>query len=350
MSTKALTWDALFLNGSIVSITNSMWRARVQLRAADLGIDDTAEVQTALSLGSHRLAPRKAFEDISKAVREATTAVEYYSVNFGLIRGARYVPEKNLVALTELLRKSKAAFTDAVDMFMRDFEQTRDQMLPVLESALISAARDLESAKLAFERIKEEYPTPDQVRDKFALSWNVYALSSPKSEAVADAAKSEAEGVKSILGDMVRQLRGDIQDKLKAIIESATKGGKINARSIDAAMALMDRVDSLNILGDRELTIQIRNVRKILGSVDSKDVGEGFIAGLAGVQKELDKSVEIAIAEAEQSLTGVGRRKLDMGEPTPTPVIRTIEFPNTELSPTSLAAGGLSDDEIPMEF
>jgi hypothetical protein len=70
MTTNALGWDNLFFSGSIVDLDINIWSARLSVRPADLGIEDTAAVREALGLGVVRLAPHKAFERLL-AIRQA---------------------------------------------------------------------------------------------------------------------------------------------------------------------------------------------------------------------------------------------------------------------------------------
>ena len=335
-----LSWNSLFLNGSIVSVSTSLWRARVKITAADLGIENTEEVKSALSLGCHRLAPSSAFDGIMRPAREAKEAVDYYSVNFGLITGARFVPEKNLAKLVDTLKQKQEEFKAAKSAFMLDFEKTRDEMLPVIEAALLRAARTPDAAAEAFRRIQAEYPTADEVRKCFGLDFSVYALSSPKSQAVADAAAQESEGVKSILGDMVKQLRDDLTERLTSMRSIVQKGGKLQQRTVDGALEMVDRVESLNILGDIELKDQCRALRSIFTSLDPKNPGTGLVDSLDRVQKNLESSVQEAIAQAEAQLTGVGRRKLEI-EDEPATTASEPEAPD-------MVAVGTS--EVPMEF
>lgn len=315
MSDKKLTWDKLFLNGSVVGLTNSLWRARVQIKASDLGIEDTDAVRTALSLGCHRLMPLKSFEEITRQHREASKLIDYYSVNFGLIRGARYVPEKNLPILIEELKKAKERFYLAVDSFMNNYEKTKDEMLPIIEKALLDAANDPIAAVNAFNRIKQEYPLANEVRSKFSLGYSVYAIRSAQNEGVANAAAEESEGVKSIIADMVKQLRDDLTCKLSDILKIVNDGGKLNDKSIEAANNILNRVDSLNVLNDRVLSDQINAFRKALASVTDGKYDGNFVVGLDNIKKTLETSVEEAIKDAEESLTGVGKRKLNIVPP-----------------------------------
>ena len=99
MTTNALGWDNLFFSGSIVDLDINIWSARLSVRPADLGIEDTAAVREALGLGVVRLAPHKAFERLLAIRRAALKDVENSSFNFPFIRGARYVPEAKVESL-----------------------------------------------------------------------------------------------------------------------------------------------------------------------------------------------------------------------------------------------------------
>lgn len=309
---SSLTWNNLFLNGSIVDMTTSLWRARTKLKASDLGIENSQEVQKALSLGCHKLAPPKAFTEIKEAVGRAERAIDYYSMSFGMIRGARYVPDTNMAPLMVELKEAQKQFGAACDDFVKNYESLKDQMLPVIRSALQSAAKDQESADVAYERVFSEYPPAELLRRKFALTWEVYSIQAAKSGAAKEVAEEESGKVRDILRDMIEQLRGDLQGKLQGILETATKGGTLPARSVESAYKMLDRVESLNVMGDSVLADQIRAVRVALSDVDRKDVGEGFVSGLNDIQKTLQDSLEEAVANAEQNLTGVGRRKLSI--------------------------------------
>jgi len=307
---QALSWNALFNNGSIVSLSASLWRASVRLKAEDVGITNTEEVKAAMSLGRHRLVQPKSFEAINKAMYDAKRAVDFFSVNFGLIKGARYVPEKNLSTLTTRLRELKISFEVAVVEFVRDYEITKSEQLPIILSALRTASGSEDTAQRAFARISSEYPSADEVRDMFDLSWIVYAITSPKDASAANFAEQETNEVKSIIGEMVTQLRNEMTEKLKDVLAVAAKGGKMPERSLDSANAMLDRVESLNILGDSVLSDQVAAMRLVLGSVSGDAVfGAGQIAGLSDIQTALEASIADAIAEAEQTLTGVGRRR-----------------------------------------
>lgn len=307
-----LSWNQLFLNGSIVSLTVSKWRAQVKLKAQDLGLENSKDVQRALTLGRCRLAPSIAFAAINGAHRRATDLIDSFSVNFSGIPGARYVPEKNLEPLLAQLQDIQTEFNSAVDLFMANYETTKYQMLPIIEKAIADAAKDPEIAAEAYKRLVGEYPSSPAVRAQFRLDWSVYALSSPKSKTTADAISAESEKVKGVVAEMVKQAREEVTEKLGQILQIVNKGGSLKSTSVDSALALLNRIESLNIMGDEVLGRQINALRNFLNGVDKGQVGEDFVPGLTSIKDSLEKSVDDAIIEAEKKLTGMGRRELEL--------------------------------------
>ena len=307
-----VNWNDLFLTGSIVDIEMSMWRARTKIQPQDLGIEDSAEVSKVLSLGCHRLAPAKAFEDLNLISGQAWRALESHSLKFAMIRGARYVPNTNLETLLGKLRQYKKEYMDAVNKFMENYEKTKEEMLPIIEKALKDAARNEDAARMAFDRIKDEYPSSQEVREKFSFRWSVYAIQSPKSKAAANAAQEETDSIKSVVRGMVEQLRTDVTTKITVLTDLIGKGGKVPKQSIESARALILRIESLNVMGDRVLDEQTRTLGRFLDALEDDSQSPEIAMGLSDMRKQLEESVEQAVKEAEDRLTSVGKRKLEI--------------------------------------
>lgn len=305
-----INWNDLFLTGSIIDIQFSSWRARAKIKPQDLGIEDSAEVAKVLSLGCHRLAPAKAFEQINLVAGQAKRSLEYHSLNFAMIRGARYVPNSQLQELLGKLREYKKEYTKAVDDFVENYEKVKEEMLPVIEKALKDAARHEDAARGAFERIQAEYPTSDEVRSSFAMSWAVYAIQSPKSSAAKNAALEETDNIKGVVRGMVEQLRLEATEKLSTLSSLMAKGGKLPKQSIESAKAMVARIDQLNVVGDRVLSEQTRQLMRLLDAVEDEDQRDTVATGFEDIKKVLEESVEQAVKEAEEALTGMGKRKL----------------------------------------
>lgn len=292
----------------------------MKIKPQDLGIEPSEEVNRVFSLGQHRLAPSEAFEKIRTPVNQAKNAIDAYSMNFAMIRGARYVPEVHIEKLMGRLVVYQQAFNAAVDEFMEKYQEMRDEQMPIILKAIQDAHTrsgvtdgqpfDEVAVREAFSRIEAEYPSAATVRSKFGLTWNVYAVQGSRSKAAAEMIAGETAQVKSIIGEMVGELRKELSEKVSGLLEITKKGGKLTDNSIGSAMSLLTKLESMNVLGDRVLADQITSLRAALSTVDKSEVGDDFTMGLNQVKAELNQSVEQAIKEAEENLTGLGRRKL----------------------------------------
>lgn len=309
---NGLSWNSLFLTGSVVDIDAGRWYARTKIKPEDLGIVDSPEVAKALSLGSHRLAPPEAFEEIQGIVSRAKRALEFHSLKFAMIAGARYVPSDQMEPLMMKLREAKRQYKDALERFVANYDSVIAAMLPTIKQALTDAAKgDMAVVDQALARIQSEYPSSDQIRAKFYFKWSIYAVQSAKGAAAAEAAEEEAESIKGVVKGMVEQLRTDLAEKVSGVMEVIKKGGKLKKNSLAAALTCLDRTDSLNVLGDLELTRQTRAIREALMNLDPEtDAPAGTVDQLGNLKSELEQGAAEAVAQAEQALMGLGVRKL----------------------------------------
>ena len=212
--------------------------------------------------------------------------------------------------LLKELKTDKEFFNTAVDAFIGKYDTIRSEMLPVIEKALKDAAKNPLAAERAFVRIQGEYPSSEEVRSKFRLSWSMYAVQGASTASVKDAVKEEGNNVKSIVEDMIVQLRQEAVEKVKQILRLTDKGGKLRKDTLESAMAMVDRLEALNVMGDGVLAQQISALRSSLTSVGEEVPGKEFSKGLKDIEQELTSSVEEAVKEAEKNLCGLGRRKL----------------------------------------
>jgi hypothetical protein len=308
----SLTWNDLFLSGSVVGLHTEKWGARLKLRPQDLGIDSSDAVNEALALGAQRLAPSYAFAGINQAVAKARRQIDLYSLSFSWIFGARYVPDQNLKRLTDKLQEARDEFNAAVDQFVADYATIKAYMLPILQEALRAAAKTPEAAELAYQRVLDEYPPPDLVRSSFALDWKVYAIQGATRAGATAALQSEGDSVREVVTEMVKELREEVTQKLKEVLILIQKGGKLRTGTLNSALATLDRIDSVNVLGDGVLTDQVARLRRALRSIDTEqDVPESMVDGLDKIKSVLEADIADAVLSAERNLSGLGRRKLE---------------------------------------
>jgi hypothetical protein len=312
MTTNALGWDNLFFSGSIVDLDINIWSARLSVRPADLGIEDTAAVREALGLGIVRLAPHKAFERLLAIRRAALKDVENSSFNFPFIRGARYVPEAKVERLLAQLDKRQSEFFGAINDFSDRYNFIRAEMIPVIRKALLDAA--CENIEASLTRIEAEYPK--DIVSCFGFSWKIYGISGTKSSSASEAIATETEQVKGVIREIVVQLRSEFSDKVSGIASIIARGGRVPTTSIASCREVLDRVKTMNVFGDSELTNQVRAFERILAlsevSNDPKDLGLSLTPDINKIQKDLNESLDAAIANAEKNLTGLGNRRISL--------------------------------------
>jgi hypothetical protein len=313
-----ITWNDIFTQGTLIDFSVHLWRARIQLTASDLGIDPTEDVTAALSFGCHRLAPAKAFEQINTIVRQWQKAIEEHSLNFPLLNGVRYVPDDQITELQQKLEREQRAFNQAVQDFIDDYNNIQEEMIPVLKSALYEAAKDEVSAEAAVDRVISEYPSAKRISEKFGLEWNFFNISLPTSQDAVKTAKSAVPQVKRVIESMVTELRKELSGKVETLLTLITKvqSGQSRAKeglgkkSVDSALAVLNKVDRLNILDDPVLREQTNVLKSLLNSanMDTTSISQE----LSNVKKSLTKDVAEAAEAAEKRLTGLGKRKLSL--------------------------------------
>lgn len=309
----SLTWNDLFVKGSIVDLKAGKWRAKVRLEPQDLGIEPTIEVKQALALGSHRLAPFTVFKETNRISRGAVDLVDKYSMPFPMVRGARYVPEQRLPELLEKLADARRQFREAVGDFAANYSHIRTEQLEIIRLALLHAAKTPEAAEVAYRRVAAEYPPEDEIEDLFRLDWQVYAIHGARSDAIKNQVQEESGAVKKVIQGMVKGLRDEMAEKLQDVLAMAARGGKLPEPSKQSALACIERIELLNVLGDRELTNLLEAFRGIVEGTGADDMDKNFEAGIAGIKDQLEQSIKDAQAAAEKALTGVGKRKIGKG-------------------------------------
>lgn len=310
----ALTWNDLFARGSIVDFNAGQWRARATLKIEDLGIEGTDEVKKAFSMGCHRLAPKGAFKEINRLINAAYDDVQNFSMPFRLIRGARYVPQDRLPELLGKLEAYKLAFAAEVAAFIAQYEGMKLEMLPVLRTALQSAAKTPEAAATAIARLAQEYPDPREVAARFRLEWNVYAIQGPQNAVAASALAAEESQVREAVHEMVERLRLDLAEKLETVMAIAARGGTIPDASIKSARELVARLEGMNILGDRSLADGLKKFRAIIDGAATGGTAPTMATDLTALRDEMLNSLAAAKATAEQALVGVGKRRIQTGK------------------------------------
>lgn len=313
----ALKLADLFARGAVFALHCGWWRARETLTAADLGIEDTADVRRALSLGTLRLAPPEALAPVLAFYHQACAALDSASLDFRMIPGARYVPEERMDALSESLSNARTAYGIAADALCSDalFATLRESQLDSIRGALteaLSQKRDYaQLVQRAVERVRANYPSATEARRRFYLRWNVYVLDSVDNALVDSLADTEAE-VADVIGGMIAGLREEVREKLASVCALLRDGGKWTERTVNSARATFERVRALNILGDSALNKLLSECELLIRLVDptNPNTVASSLSGLERAAEALAGDAAQATREAEAALTSYSRRKI----------------------------------------
>jgi len=314
----SISWGDLFTQGTLIDFSVHLWRAKLQLTAKDLGIDETDDVQKAIRFGSHRLAPSEAFEAINSQVRGYQTDIQEHSLAFPVLQGVRYVPDSEVKTLQTKLDLRVRQFNIEVEKFLDQYDDMMREMIPVIEQALTEAAKTPEAAQAALSRVIQNYPSREKVAEKFELEWNFFTISMPVSSEASKMAKDANSQVQKVMSSMLEELRAELSEKVGSLLSLAQKVKDGNSRDKDgfgsrskeSAINVLNKVDRLNILGDPVLSEQTKKLRSILES-ESIDATE-VVRDLDTIKSNLEVDIQSARDMAEKKLTGLGNRKIMM--------------------------------------
>jgi len=279
------------------------------LKPEDLGIKQSDDVREAFSFGCTRLAQKKAFDPIYEIERQAKAELHNNSIDFPVIKGARYVPEAKVKGVLENLGDLQIEFNDRVSEFVEAHDEYKSRMLPIIEKALNEAAKTPEDAATAYKRVLACYPGTGEVKYKFDLSWSVFSISASNTES-AELSERETAEVSQVIRDMIVELRDKLSSRMTKILSLVVDGGKLNKRTIDSTFTLISRLKDLNITDDRVLAVQLSKLERFLKGVNKDVIDNNFLTGLADVKKGLETSIDDAVKEAIDNLTKQKPRRI----------------------------------------
>lgn len=176
--------------------------------------------------------------------------------------GIRLLPTKNYLAYMEFMRKAKADYEKAVDAFLKEYDQLRQDA----KEALNSIYKD------------SDYPPASVLRSKFAFSTVVTPVPSGESFQ-ADVPEEEAEKVRKDIEASVqeafRAANRDLWERLYATIAKVQerladpKGARES--SLASLRDMLSLLDRLNISGDERLERLRKQAEDRLNSMTLKE-------------------------------------------------------------------------------
>lgn len=188
--------NSIFNDGILVDVNVSYWSGTKALKPEDLGLDPTT-VPEAFRLGKKYLVPMDTIRQFRTIEGQARRVIDDNSFKFP-IGNAKFVPIKKFPKALVKLQALQAKYTELRDKLIENYDAIRQEMIPKYREAAESAYMiqsptgvqtfsidDREAGKAAYidgflKRIETFYPSPDSLKGKFSLSWDVFQIAAPK--------------------------------------------------------------------------------------------------------------------------------------------------------------------------
>jgi hypothetical protein len=308
--------------GSVCSTHGGLPGLKVCIKPDLAGIPSTQETKKVVSWGNFHLVPPDALSKINGDIIRARALQKSHGMPFPHLDSTVFVPAAQLPLLAADQAKLLSEFDEHVEDFLATYYTIREEWAPTLEKAIRDVARTPEDAERCIEYVVAQYPTVEYLRARFYLTFDVFAITSDQTGMVPDVMRKEAERVRDTITGMLTGLRDDCKAALENLMGYAQKGARLHGKTINATMAIMDRLENLNgVFQDEILSRQIAVIRKLCDDVSSaKEISDaegdkataGILPTLETAKAALEDDVVEASAKAEARLTSVGKRKLNI--------------------------------------
>jgi hypothetical protein len=291
---------------TIWTISTSALRFKARLRAADIGLIDY-EIDDNVSLGTKEMINQKDRVYLSQATGQIQNFMRFVSRRF-FGRGLYLVPEAKILVTLEGLKKIKQAQMERVEEFLTRYDETMKEQIekhPNLKT--------------------EPWPTPEDIRSFFSVTWKVFQLSGlePKNTDPEELASAKAEfqaelkkGYEELKQEILGQAYQEMLSAIDAITEKINKQEKVSETNLKKPKAVIEQYLNIAAVFDLPQVIEkVKQVKQTLDSSSAKDLRDRplFSREFATTVKSLSKDL--------QTLTGYSKdgrlkRTLDL-EPEP---------------------------------
>jgi len=211
------------------------------------------------------------------------------------LRGGMYLVKLEGVDQVErILNEAREGFRPLVDAFAAVSDTRREEAKERLGSAYDPAA----------------YPTPDQIRGKYRISWRWLTLNTPSSlkkisKALFDQEKQKAEEqLHSAVEEINKLLAAEAKKLADHLVERLTpdedgKAKKFRDSSVQNISEFLDTFNIRNIGDNQDLNKQVERMRKLLNGVSPDDLrkSDQLREDVAGKFSEMSKQLDLLIVD-----------------------------------------------------
>jgi hypothetical protein len=322
---KEKNFMSIFRDGLLIDIDVSFWSGAKILKAEDLGLKEK-NVPGAYKLGRKMLVPPEVIRAFRSVESRARHIVEINSFKFP-IGNARFIPKKKFSKVSEQLKKCEQEYKELTEKLISNYEQYRDQMLPVYHDAaeiafLQQSSTDIQEFSIENREIEKEnfirtfmgriqsyYPESNSLRSKFGLSWDVYEIALPhlrkgnidqlvKDDIFEQEYRDQAQSkIKAFVEDVVLTLRTETIEICNRISENIKDGKIVKGRTLNSLKDFIEKFQELNFVGDTNIESQLQKLKtEFLDVCPAEKVGE------SDFQEELHRRITEISSLAENTI------------------------------------------------
>jgi hypothetical protein len=274
----------------LVEFNASVWTARkLDKKTTDEVVTSkNAAAKDAARVNKHLLAGRNELDVIQTYIGSVRTFV-YENTMPWSDNGLRLLPTTFFMEFSKRMNNSEDTFFSYVEDFIKVY--------PSLITAQAMALGDM------FRR--EDYPTPEELQNKFAFKVNYMPVPTAgdfRVDVGNDAQKELQDKLNKLADDRVEAAMQDIRERLKTHltrmqdrlgydnVDGESKTRKFHDSLVTGALELCDMVKHLNIVGDVELEQARVGLSQALSGVDAKELRTNL-----AVREDVRKNVDALI-------------------------------------------------------
>jgi hypothetical protein len=308
-----LSWDDMMSRFLLMRPFVSKCRVQVKKLLSDLGYEENEDTKKAGTNGHWSVVPHEIVQEINRREIAFRESVKQFALAFPLIPGAHCVAMSRVEEARAKAKEAETYFFEIIDYMIENWDRLRAEQNEHIKNMLRETMKPGYQMTNTLVRIEENAPHPEKIRAKYELYVSEMAITTPKSNDVAEAYASEQKDVANMLRDMMKQLREPLTEKVTTIVELIKKGTKrsFNSKSINAALEDCRKLRQKNVLGDVFVDQKITQLESLLNQLKMGDVHEDSADQLPEFEKLRKELTGEDFEDSFNELTSkIGRRKI----------------------------------------
>lgn len=287
-----MSFSDVFTHGNLVDIDISMWTGEKRLTYEDLGLTEES-ITDSFSLGRKKLIPAHVLKEMRHYDNLARNTLLHHSFPFAF-GGARFIPKKNFMKFAEEMEKIIEKFNqladDLADHYL-DYQASMKEEYTKIASEAYKRYRKLNKkvddtsfisrykyVKEFLERVQKSYPSVDNIRSRFNMSYVVFQISLPdlsranyedmiqedqKIKLMEKAYKRTLQKkVEEFVESSVSNLRSKAETVLRRLSNNLKNNKKINESSMRTIGNLIEEYERMDFVGDDKIINLIKDFKK----------------------------------------------------------------------------------------